>query len=34
MATNDKRLRVTEFDFDDIKDNLKTYLKAQTDLIF
>jgi len=31
MATNDKRLRVTEFDFDDIKDNLKTYLKAQTE---
>ena len=31
MATNDKRLRVTEFDFDDVKDNLKTYLKAQTE---
>jgi len=29
MATNDKRLRVTELDFDAIKDNLKTYLKAQ-----
>ena len=31
MATNEKRLRVTEFDFDDIKSNLKTYLKAQTE---
>ena len=31
MATNDKRLRVTELDFDNIKDNLKTYLKAQTE---
>ena len=31
MATNDKRLRVTEFDFDDIKDNLKTFLKAQSE---
>jgi hypothetical protein len=31
MATNDKRLRVTELDFDSIKDNLKTYLKAQTE---
>ena len=29
MATNDKRLRVTELDFDAIKDNLKTFLKAQ-----
>ena len=31
MATNDKRLRVTELDFDAIKTNLKTYLKAQTE---
>ena len=31
MAVNDKRLRVTELDFDAIKDNLKTYLKAQND---
>ena len=27
---NDKRLTVTEFDFDDVKENLKTFLKAQT----
>ena len=31
MATNNKRLSVTELDFDDIKTNLKTYLKAQTE---
>ena len=31
MATNDKRLKVTELDFDDIKINLKTFLKAQTE---
>ena len=31
MATNDKRLRVTELDFDNIKANLKTFLKAQTE---
>ena len=30
MAVNNTRLRVTELDFDDIKTNLKTYLKAQT----
>ena len=29
MAANENRLRVTELDFDDIKDNLKTFLKAQ-----
>ena len=29
MATNDKRLRVTELDFDNIKTNLKTFLKSQ-----
>ena len=31
MAVNDKKLRVTELDFDNIKDNLKTFLKAQTE---
>ena len=31
MAVNDKRLRVTELDFDNIKENLKTFLKAQTE---
>jgi len=30
MAVNDTRLRVTELDFDEIKSNLKTYLKGQT----
>ena len=29
MATNEKRLRVTELDFDNIKANLKTFLKSQ-----
>ena len=29
MAVNNKRLRVTELDFDNIKDNLKTFLKGQ-----
>ena len=29
MAINDRRLEVTEFDFDDVKDNLKIFLKAQ-----
>ena len=29
MAINDKRLEVTEFDFDEVKTNLKTFLKAQ-----
>ena len=28
---NSKRLRVTEFDFDDVKSNLKTFLKSQTE---
>lgn len=28
-TTNNRRLDVTEFDFDDIKSNLKTFLKAQ-----
>ena len=31
MATNDKRLRVTELDFDNIKLNLKTFLRAQNE---
>ena len=31
MATNEKRLNVTEFDFDDVKDNLKVFLKGQTE---
>ena len=30
MPTNPSRLRVTELDFDEIKDNLKTFLKAQS----
>ena len=29
MAVNNKRLRVTELDFENIKDNLKTFLKGQ-----
>ncbi len=31
MAVNEKRLSVTEFDFDDVKDNLKVFLKNQTE---
>ena len=31
MAVNERRLSVTEFDFDDVKDNLKTFLKNQTE---
>ena len=31
MATNNQRLRVTELDFEDIKTNLKTYLKGQSE---
>ena len=27
--TNNQKLRVTELDFDEIKDNLKTFLKNQ-----
>ena len=30
MAINESRLRVAEFDFDEVKDNFKTFLKAQT----
>ena len=29
MATTTKRIRVTELDFTEIKNNLKSYLKAQ-----
>ena len=31
MAVVDKRLKVTELDFDNVKKNLKTFLKAQTE---
>ena len=31
MATNNKRLTVTEFDFDEVKANLKTFLRAQNE---
>ena len=31
MAVNDKRLTVAEFDFDDVKQNLKTFLRGQTE---
>ncbi len=31
MAVNNKRLTVTEFDFDDVKNNLKIFLKGQTE---
>ncbi len=31
MAVNDTRLNVTEFDFDEVKNNLKIFLKAQTE---
>ena len=31
MAVNKKRLTVTEFDFDDVKSNLKIFLKGQTE---
>ena len=31
MATTDKRLNVTELDFDDIKTNLKTYMRNQSE---
>ena len=29
MATNPKRLKVTELDFDNIKENLKVFLRSQ-----
>ena len=31
MAINQRRLNVTELDFDDIKENLKVFLKGQTE---
>ena len=31
MATEARRLDITEFDFDDVKDNLKTFLRAQNE---
>jgi hypothetical protein len=31
MAINTKRLSVTEFDFDEVKDNLKVFLSGQTE---
>ena len=31
MAANNKRLKVSEFDFDDVKSNLKTFLKGQSE---
>ena len=31
MATTDKRLSITELDFDDIKSNMKIFLKNQTE---
>ena len=33
MAVNNRRLKVTELDFDNIKSNLKTFLKNQNQLI-
>ena len=31
MATTDKRLNVTDLDFDDIKSNLKTFMRNQNE---
>ena len=31
MAKNEKTLTISEFDFDNVKDNLKTFLSAQTE---
>ena len=31
MAINDKRLIVSDFDFDDVKSNLKLFLEAQNE---
>ena len=31
MAVNTKRLNVTEFDFDEVKNNLKIFLRGQTE---
>ena len=32
MAVNERRLNVTELDFDDIKENLKVFLKDKQSL--
>ena len=32
MAVVDKRLKVTELDFDNVKENLKTFLKLKQNL--
>ena len=32
--SNKERLRITELDFDGIKNNLKTFLKNQTEFFF
>ena len=31
MATTDKRLTITDLDFDDIKANLKTFMRNQSE---
>ena len=31
MATQQKKLEISDFDFDDIKNNLKVFLRAQTE---
>jgi len=31
MASTRKRLSVTEFDFDEVKDNLKLFMRNQTE---
>ena len=31
MAVNDRRLTVSDFDFDDVKSNLKTFLRGQSE---
>ena len=31
MAANRQRLSVTEFDFDEVKDNLKLFMRNQTE---
>ena len=33
MATTNKKLNVTELDFDDIKNNLKTFMRNQDEFI-
>ena len=31
MATTDKKINVTDLDFDDIKGNLKTFMRNQSE---